>query len=194
MIARARQVVYWPRMDRDINNHVESCPDCQEIAPSKPNEPLIPTPVPDYPFQNVASDLFEINGEHYFVYVDRLTGFVELAHYLSSVVSSTIINTFREFFHRWGVAEEISPDGCPNLSSKEVKTLLKSWGTSIRGSSAYYPQSNGRAEVGVKSLKRLLKIILEEHVQYMQTKLPWHYFSTRTLHCMESVNHLLSLL
>ena len=30
-------------------------------------------------------------------------------------------------------------------------------GTSIRKSSAYYPQSNGRAEAGVKSLKRVLR-------------------------------------
>ena len=40
IIARARQVVYWPGMDRDINNHVELCPHCREIAPSKPNDPL----------------------------------------------------------------------------------------------------------------------------------------------------------
>ena len=65
MIARARQVVYSPGMDRDINNHIELCPDCREIAPSKPNEPLIPVPVPDYPFQNVAADLFEINTTWY---------------------------------------------------------------------------------------------------------------------------------
>ena len=44
MIAHAWQVLYWPGMDRDINNHVEFCPDYQEIAPSKPNEPLIPAP------------------------------------------------------------------------------------------------------------------------------------------------------
>ena len=73
------------------------------------------------------------------------------------MVSSAYINIFREFFYRRGVAEEISLDGGPNLSSKEVKTWLKSWSTSIRGSSAYYPQSDGRAEAGVKSLKRLLK-------------------------------------
>ena len=135
-------------MDRDINNHVELCPDCREIAPSKLNEPLIPAPVPDYPFQNVAADLFEINGEHYLVYEDRLTGSAELAHYPSQMVSSAIINTFREFFHRWGVAEEISIHGDPNLSSKEVKTWLKSWGTSIRGSSAYYPNPMGEQKLG----------------------------------------------
>ena len=33
---------------------------------------------------------------------------------------------------------------------------MKVWGIKHRQSSAYNPQSNGRAEVGVKSMKRLL--------------------------------------
>ena len=67
-----------------------------------------------------------------------------------------LIMLIREFFHRWGVTEEASLDGGPNLESYEIKEWLRSWGTNIRRSSAYYSQSNGRAEVGVKSLKRLL--------------------------------------
>ena len=63
----------------------------------------------------------------------------------------------REFYHCWGVSEEVSLDGGPNLDSSEMKRWLKSWGTNIRTSAAYYPQSNGRAEAGVKSLKRLLR-------------------------------------
>ena len=56
-----------------------------------------------------------------------------------------------------GVAEGISLDGGPNINSPEMKRWLNSWGTDIRQSSAYYPQSNGRAEAAVKSLKRILK-------------------------------------
>ena len=156
MAARARQSVYWPGMDRDIQQHASDCRDCRGIAPSPPPEPLIMTDPPEYPFQQVVADLFEKEGYQYLAYADRLTGFVELGYFSSSVPSSAIINTLREFFQRWGVAEEISLDGGPNLSSKEVKDWLKSWGVKIRPSSAYYPQSNGRAEAAVKTLKRLL--------------------------------------
>ena len=157
MLSRARQVMYWPGMDRDINIHCQSCSDCPENAPSKTREPLIPTAAPEYPFQKVVADLFEINGHNYLAYVDRLTGFAELAYYSSSPASSDIIATMRDFFHRWGVSEEISLDGGPSLDSSEMKGWLKSWGTSIRTSAAYYAQSNRRAEAGVKSLKRLLR-------------------------------------
>ena len=100
--------------------------------------------------------MFEIDGFFYIVYVDRLTGFPELAYFRNGTTSRLIINVIREFFNRWGVPEEISLDGAPNFSSIEIKRWLESWGVKIRASSAYFPQSNGRAEAGVKSMKRLL--------------------------------------
>ena len=100
--------------------HTESCPTCRAAAPSASKEPIEMTPPPDYPFQKTVTDLFEIEGNHYLVYVDRLTAFAELGHFPVSTASRNIINTIREFFHRWGVAEEISLDGGPNLQSTEI--------------------------------------------------------------------------
>ena len=81
MLSRARQWVYWPGMDQDIQEHCENCMDCRSRAPSLPKEPLQPSDIPLYPFQRVASDMFEIDGFFYLVYVDRLTGFPELAYF-----------------------------------------------------------------------------------------------------------------
>ena len=41
--------------------------------------------------------------------------------------------------------------------SEEMKTFCKTWGIRQRISSAYFPHSNTRAEVGVKTLKRMLR-------------------------------------
>ena len=144
-------------MDRDINNLVQSCLSCRESAPSHVRKPILLADIPEFPFQNVVADLFEIESYKYLVYADRLTGFVELAYFPSTTTSTVIINTLGEFFHRWGVAEEISLDGESNLQSIEIKDWLKSWGVTVRLSSAHYHQSNGRAEVGVKSMKGLLR-------------------------------------
>ena len=157
LLSRARQSVYWPGMDRDITVHIDQWHECHKMAPSQQKEPLINAPIPEYPFQNVVADLFQINECNYLAYADRLTGFIELAHFPSSTASSNIINTLRECFHRWGVAEEISLDGGKNLQSNETQNWLKAWGVRVRLSSAYYPQSNGRAEAAVKSLNRLLQ-------------------------------------
>ena len=153
MLSRAHQAIYWPGMDCDINTHVQSCLSCRESAPSHVREPVLLEDIPEFPFQNVVADLFETESYKYFVYADRLTGFIELAYFPSTTTSTVIINTLRENFF----TEEISLDGASNLQSTEIKDWLKSWGVRVRLSSAHYHQSNGRAEVGVKSMKLILR-------------------------------------
>ena len=134
---------------------------CWESAPSHVREPILLADIPEFPFQNVATDLSEIESYKYLVYADRLTGFIELAYFPSTTTSAVIINTLREFFHRWGVAEEISLDGASNLQSTEKKKL-ESWGVKVRLSSAHYHQSNGQAEVCVEYMNVYLEEIQEE--------------------------------
>ncbi len=67
------------------------------------------------------------------------------------------MKVLRELFQRFGVPEEISLDGAPNLKSHEMLSFLDSWGVHRRLSSAYYPQSNGRAEAAVRTAKRITK-------------------------------------
>ena len=47
-------------------------------------------------------------------------------------------------------------DGGPNLDSKAILSFLRAWGITRRLSSAYYSQSNGRAEAAVKIAKRII--------------------------------------
>ena len=42
------------------------------------------------------------------------------------------------------------------MDSKEFLSFMKTWGITRRLSSAYYPQSNGRAEAAVKTAKRII--------------------------------------
>ncbi|KAG0711505.1 Retrovirus-related Pol polyprotein from transposon gypsy [Chionoecetes opilio] len=98
MLRRARQSVYWPGMEGDLQHHRNRCQDCENHTPSLPPEPLVITPPPDYPFQQVVADMFQLEGNSYLAYADRLTGWLELAHFPSSTSSSKIITCLRRFF------------------------------------------------------------------------------------------------
>ena len=67
-----------------------------------------------------------------------------------------LIAHLRNFFHMFGVPEELSSDGGPQFTALVTQEFLSKWGVRHRVSSAYFPQSNGRAEVAVKTAKRLL--------------------------------------
>ena len=50
----------------------------------------------------------------------------------------------------------MSTDGGPQFTAEEFTTFLDNWGIKHRLSSVGYPQSNGRAELGVKTAKRII--------------------------------------
>ena len=80
---------------------------------------------------------------------DPLSNFQESA-------SEGLVKAYRELFATFWVPEHLSSDGGPEYTSKTFQSFMKVWGIKHRKSYAYNPQSNGRAEVGVKSMKRLL--------------------------------------
>ena len=156
MSARANQTVYWPGMNSSIRLHRQTCPSCNEIAPSQPNEPTIQSPPPEWPFQQICADYFEQEGHSYLAAVDRFSCWIELFHFPSSSRSDSLITHLRQLFISYGVPEEISTDGGPQFSSNLFTTFLKNWGVRHRLSSVSYPQSNGRAELAVKTAKRII--------------------------------------
>ena len=154
--ARAGLSVYWSGIDTDIQTFCKSCENCQKIASSQQKEPMIFTQLPAYPFQQVAADLFSANNTIYLAFACRLTGWLEIAHFPFNTTLTNIIKVLLELFQRFGIPEEISLDGGPNLDSKETLLFLSTWGVTCRLSSAYYPQSNGRAEAAVKTCKCII--------------------------------------
>ena len=67
---RARQCVYWPGINKDIEQLVEACATCQRHRPQEPRQPLKPTPPPERPWQQLGADFMMFNGSEYLVIVD----------------------------------------------------------------------------------------------------------------------------
>ena len=157
MNARACTSVYWPGMRKDIINFQSNCQTCRTISPSLAREPLKATNLPERPFQNICSDLFELNGHHYLIVVDRFSGFIHIFHSKDSPTTKFLERHLREIFMRYGRPEQLDSDGGPQFKSEAFQRFLDTWGVYHRTSSPYYPQSNGRAELAVKSAKRMLR-------------------------------------
>ena len=157
MIASATTAVYWPGIRKDILNHQTNCHSCLENSPSQAREPIQMTAIPERPFQIVCSDLFELQGRHYLVIVDRFSGFLHIYHSREQPTHRFLIRHLRDVFIRYGRPEQLETDGGPQYQSQAFKSFLTTWGVQHRISSPYYPQSNGRAELAVKTAKRLLR-------------------------------------
>ena len=70
--------------------------------------------------------------------------------------SQGLCRALRRLMITFGVPVEISSDGGPEFIAGETKAFFKKWGIRHRLSSVSLPSSNGRAELAVKTSKRLL--------------------------------------
>ncbi|XP_064106861.1 uncharacterized protein LOC135215838 [Macrobrachium nipponense] len=100
MQRRARQMVYWPGLEGDLQYRRSLCEECNVHAPSQAAEEFIITPPSKYPFQMTVADMFQHNGHMYMAYADRLTGWLELAHFPHGTSSSHIKTQLRRYFAR----------------------------------------------------------------------------------------------
>ena len=158
MRARAAESVFWPGLDRAIQDYRDRCRVCDYIAPSQANEPPITADPPVYPFQQVCSDYFSLDGSTYLVIVDRYSGWPSVMKVGKDEADSKgLIKYLRSFCETFGVPEEISTDGQSSYVSQETKEFLRAWGIKHRVSSSYHAHSNTRAELGVKAMKRMLR-------------------------------------
>ena len=157
MKARASMSVYWPGISSAITSRHAQCDTCNRISPSQPAQLFQPSPAPCYPFQMVAADYFHVKRNTYLAYADRYTGWLIIVRCPAHGSDARhLISELRTLFSTYGAPEEIATDGGQPFSAYSVQQFILEWCVEWRLSSAYYTQSNGRAEVAVKTAKRLL--------------------------------------
>ena len=154
MISHAEASVFWPGITNDIKDIRSRCHHCNTMAPSQPHLPPTPPTLPEYPFLLMCSDFFHHKGHIYFISVDCYSNWpiVERAH----KGSKGLINSLRYTFVTYGISDELTSDGGPEYVAKNTEDFLKSWGVRHRISSVAFPHSNCRAEIAVKTVKRMI--------------------------------------
>ena len=106
----------------------------------------------------MASDYFQAGGYTYLVIVDRFSGWPTVQFCGSSSSSSRQLQEWlRQHFATYGIPEELATDGGLTYMAHETQKFLADYGVRHRLSSVAFAQSNKRAELGVKSMKRLIR-------------------------------------
>ena len=152
LLVNARERFFWPGLDATIHLQRSQCRQCNEQAPSQSKEEPIEATPPEYPFEQVAMDLFKLSGFSYLIYVDAYSGWIEVST-LTYATFNSIKKVLLMYFSIFGVPQELASDGGQPFDSSDYRNFLQQWNIHCRLSSAYYPQSNGRAEAGVKTAK-----------------------------------------
>jgi hypothetical protein len=152
---RAMSSVWWPGLSQAIAGMVQNCQFCQQNKPSQTKEPLLPTPLPGRPFQQVAADLCEVNGQQYLVAIDYYSRYLEIS-FLPRITADVVISKLKNIFAHHGVPETLVTDNGRQFTSSEFQEFARQWGFHHVTTSPYYPQANGEAERAVREAKKIL--------------------------------------
>ena len=85
---------------------------------------------------------------------DYYSNFIEVAR-VNTITSRAVIMELKAIFARFGIPDTLSTDNRPQFSSVELSVFAKMRMFEHKMSSPTYPQSNGKAENAVQTVKRL---------------------------------------
>ena len=145
----ARSYVWWPGIDRDIENTVSKCNTCQMHQPVPPQPPIHPWEYPNRPWARVHVD-------HTGPLVDAHSKWLEV-HIVSSTSSSVTIDKLRDIFAIHGIPEQLVSDNGSAFTSNEFRAFMENNGINHTLTSPYHPRSNGLAERAVQTFKQAIK-------------------------------------
>ena len=153
--ARARELLYWPRMSQQIESLISNCNVCCKFQNEHQCEPMISHEITNERIYKVGVDIMTFKNVHYLVVVDYFSKFSEMV-VLPDKTAKTVVEQLKCIFARFGIPYEIMSDNMP-FQSREFLTFVKEWNFKTTTSSPKYPQSNGQVERTIQTLKRILK-------------------------------------
>ena len=118
--------------------------------------PLQTHDVPDYPYQVVGADLFEIDGQMYLLSVDYYSKWV-CVDTLNETRSVDVIRELEKHFVDFGIPEKLVTDNGPQFDSFEFRQFTERLNIVHATSSPNYPRSNGQSERSIQTIKVIEK-------------------------------------
>lgn len=186
---RLREKVWWLGIDKQVEISVKRCQACQLMSPQNKPEPLLPTKLPEGPWQHIGIDLCGPfpGGETLLVAVDYYSRWFEIG-VLYSTTTSKIIEVLDSWFTCHGLPELIVSDNGTQFKSNDFKEFLEQNGVKHRKVTPYSPQANGEVE---RQNKTLLKAIRSMQVEGKNWKKEINKFLLAyrsTSHCVTGVS------
>ncbi|XP_026686142.1 uncharacterized protein K02A2.6-like [Diaphorina citri] len=169
MKALARSYVWFPGIDKEIENYVKSCSACQAQSNNAQESLLTYWPQTSYPFQRIHIDYAEYDKKNLFIICDAFSKWIEV-EVVSSTDSKSTIQCLERFFSNFGFPETCVSDNGPQLVSKEMVDFMENNSITMVNSPPYHPKSNGAAERAVQVVKRHLEKQEGEKEKYSSFK------------------------
>jgi hypothetical protein len=156
--ALLREKVWFPRMDKAVQDLLHGCVACQANHDAKPREPLEMTELPERAWIHLCCDFYGPlpSGHHLLVILDEYSRFPEV-EILKSLSAKSVIPLFDKVFSSRGIPLKLKSDNGTPFQSDEFKAFMESLGIDHQKITPYWPEANGQAENFMKNIGKTVK-------------------------------------
>ncbi|KAL7670137.1 hypothetical protein ACOME3_005075 [Neoechinorhynchus agilis] len=159
MKALARMFLWFPRMNKAIDDIARRCGKCQEVKPQQPEVDLIPWDMPQRPWERVQIDYAEpIKNNTWLIVVDAFTKWPEVVE-VRSTDAVALVMEMRRLFCRFGLRKRVVMDNGASFRGEHYKGFLIRNGIkpitplhTTRGLTARQNGSCGQSKIGYSSV------------------------------------------
>ena len=123
----AKQSVYWPGLNDQLEQLVHNCPLCLKYSRYKKKHDThsaLGQEVPIFPWTKVATDIFPFEGNSYLLLVDYTSPF-PIMRKLKLMTTQHIADHIKQIFAEYGWPNALVSDNGPCYTSKIFKQLMK---------------------------------------------------------------------
>ena len=159
-LCRARECVFRPRMNAEINEMITMCEICRHFEANQPKEPLMPVETPSRPWEKIGVDLFSFDNKDLPIQVDYFSNYCEINE-LNNTPVSTVVLKLKSHFARNGYPDQVTSENGPQFIADTLQKFASTWEFEHLTSSPGNPKANGKAESAVKTAKNLLRKALD---------------------------------
>ena len=155
MKAIARSYLWWPGLDKELEECARNCHECQSVKNSPAVAPLHPWLWPSKPWQRVHIDFAgPFQNKMYLIVIDAHSKWPEVVE-MTTTTSHKTITELQRLFSMYGIPTQLVSDNGPQFTSEEFTSFMKRNGIKHIRRAPYNPSTNGTAEHFLQTLRRL---------------------------------------
>lgn len=155
--------MWWPGLEKEIEQMGKSCQACQTTKGYSPVAPLHPW---IWPWKRVHLDFAgPFQGAMFLVAVDTYSKWPEVK-VLSTTTVSKILNVLREWVAHHGIPEHVVTDNGSQFVAEDFKIFTERNGIKHTKSAPYHPASNGLVQhlTSPSAGQHVVSIVVQIHI------------------------------
>ena len=153
-----RTKVWFPQLDKLVDQKIHNCHACQINHPRTLFEPLRMSDMPSGPWERLSMDFWgpTPSNTDLLIIIDEYSRYA-LVEEVSSKSAVSVIPILHKVWSMFGIPTNVKTDNGPPFNSCEFESMCKFFGITHRHITPYWPRANGEVERFNRNLNKVMR-------------------------------------